>query len=146
MITQFRNVTLVTILSVGLAVASPAQTSAQSVSTLPAGATAAPAHVASGEALDRLVAADVARQDADRQAIRDLLRRSDVREVASQAGLDIRKAEAAVSTLSGKDLQEVAAHVRMAQEQLAGGSSVTITTTTLIIILLVVILLIVALK
>jgi ribosomal protein L12E/L44/L45/RPP1/RPP2 len=103
-------------------------------------------HVASGVALDRLVAADVARQDADRQAIRDLLKRSDVREIATQAGLDIRKAEAAVSTLSGKDLQEAAAQARMAQEQLSGGGSVTITTTTLIIILLVVILLIVALK
>jgi hypothetical protein len=146
MITQFRHVTLVTILSVGVAGAGAAQTPAQSVSALPAGATAAPVHVASGEALDRLVASDVARQDADRQAIRDLLLRSDVREVASQAGLDIRKAEAAVSTLSGKDLQEAAAHARMAQEQLGGGSSVTITTTTLIIILLVVILLIVALK
>ncbi len=146
MITQIRNVTLVTILSVGVVGVSAAQTPAQSVSAASADATAAPVHVASGEALDRLLAADVARQDADRQAIRDLLQRSDVREVASQAGLDIRKAEAAVSTLSGKDLQEAAAHARTAQEQLAGGSSVTITTTTLIIILLVVILLIVALK
>ena len=146
MITQFRNVTLVTVLSVGVAGAGAAQTPVQSVAATPAGATASPGHVASGEALDRLVAADVARQDADRQAIRDLLERSDVREIARQAGLDIRKAEAAVSTLGGKDLQEAAAHARMAQEQLAGGSSVTITTTTLIIILLVVILLIVALK
>jgi len=145
MITQFWNVTLVTVLSVGVAGTGAAQTPPQWISA-PAGATAAPMHVAGGEALDRLVAADVARQEADRQAVRDLLQRSDVREIARQAGLDIRKAEAAVSTLSGKDLQEAAAHARMAQEQLAGGSSVTITTTTLIIILLVVILLIVALK
>jgi hypothetical protein len=145
MITQFWNVTLVTVLSVGVAGTGAAQTPPQSISA-PAGATAAPMHVAGGEALDRLVAADVARQETDRQAVRDLLQRSDVREIARQAGLDIRKAEAAVSTLSGKDLQEAAAHARMAQEQLAGGSSVTITTTTLIIILLVVILLIVALK
>ena len=144
MITQFWNVTLVTVLSVGVAGTGAAQTPPQWISA-PAGATAAPMHVAGGEALDRLVAADVARQEADRQAVRDLLQRSDVREIARQAGLDIRKAEAAVSTLSGKDLQEAAAHARMAQE-LAGGSSVTITTTTLIIILLVVILLIVALK
>jgi len=146
MITQLWNVTLVTILSVGVAGAGAAQTPGQSISPTPAGATATQVHVASGAALDRLVAADVARQDADRRAIRELLKRSDVREIASQAGLDIRKAEAAVSTLSGKDLQDAAAQARMAQEQLAGGSSVTITTTTLIIILLVVILLIVALK
>lgn len=139
MITQIRNVTLVTVLSLGIAGAGAAQT--------PAGPPAAsPSHVASTGALDGLVAADLARQDADRQAIRDLLRRSEVRDIAARNGLDIRKAEAAVATLSGKDLQEAAARARLAQEQLAGGSSVTITTTTLIIILLVVILLIVALK
>lgn len=141
MITQLWNVTLVTALSLGVAGAGAAQTPA---STTPAVGTST--HVASSDALDRLVAADVARQDADRQAIRDLLARSDVREIAAHNGLDIRKAEAAVSTLSGKDLQDAAARARLAQEQLAGGSSITITTTALIIILLVVILLIVALK
>ena len=73
MITQIRNVTLVTVLSLGIAGAGAAQT--------PAGPPAAsPSHVASTGALDGLVAADLARQDADRQAIRDLLRRSDVRD------------------------------------------------------------------
>lgn len=139
MITQIRNVTLVTVLSLGVAGAGAAQTPAGPPAT-------SPAHVASTGALDELLAADLARQDADRQAIRDLLRRSEVRDIAARNGLDIRKAEAAVATLSGKDLQEAAARARFAQEQLAGGSSVTITTTTLIIILLVVILLIVALK
>ena len=102
MISQFWNVTLVTVLSVGVAGTGAAQTPAQSVSVTPAGATAAPVHVANGDALDRLVAADVARQDADRQAIRDLLQRSDVREIARQSGLDIRKAEAAVSTSAAR--------------------------------------------
>lgn len=141
MITQLRNATLVAVLSLGLAGAGAAQTP-----TAGASAATPPAHVASSEALDRLVAADLARENADRQAIRDLLQRSDVREIAAQNGLDIRKAEAAVSTLSGKELQDAAARARLAQDQLAGGSSITITTTTLIIILLVVILLIVALK
>jgi hypothetical protein len=145
MITQLWNVTLVTVLSAGVAATGAPQTPVHSVSTPSTGA-ARTTHVASGEALDRLVAADVARDDADRQAIRDLLQRTDVREIAAHAGLDIRKAEAAVSTLSGKDLQEAAVRARMAQDQLAGGSSITITTTTLIISLLVVILLIVALK
>lgn len=139
MTTQLCKVTLVTVLSLGVAAAGAAQTPA---SATPAAAT----HVASGATLDRLVAADMAQQNADRQAIRDLLQRSDVRDIAAQNGLDIRKADAAVSTLTGKDLQETAARARLAQEQLAAGSSITITTTTLIIILLVVILLIVALK
>jgi hypothetical protein len=146
MITQLRNVTLASALSLSVVGAGAAQTPTTPVSATPASATAVPIHVASGEALDKLVAADVARQNADRQAIRDLLQRSDVREIAAQNHLDIRKAEAAVATLSGNDLQEAAARARLAQEQLAGGSSITITTTTLIIILLVVILLIVALK
>ena len=146
MITQLWNVTLVTVLSVGVAGAGAAQTPATAARRTPVPAATVSVHVASGEALDRLVAADLARQDADRQAIRDLLHRSEVREIAAQNGLDIRKAEAAVATLAGKDLQDAAARARLAQEQLAGGSSVTITTTTLIIILLVVILLIVALK
>jgi hypothetical protein len=139
MIRQLSNVALLTVLSLGVAGAGAAQTRA---SVTPATQT----HAASGETLDRLLAADAAQRDADRQAIRDLLARNDVRAIAAENGLDIRKAEAAVSTLSGKDLQETAARARLAQEQLAGGSSITITTTALIIILLVVILLIVALK
>src|SRR5436190_8549911 len=93
------NGTLVTVLTLGIATAGGAQTPAASASAstpAPAGATM---HVATGPALDRLVASEVAQQEIDRQAIRDLLKREDVREVARQAGLDIRKAEAAVATL-----------------------------------------------
>ena len=103
-------------------------------------------HSIDSSGLDRLIRADVARRNADRQAIRDLLERHEVRRIARDSGIDLRKAEAAVATLDGKDLQDVAARARRIEEQLAGGSSITITTTTLIIILLVVILIIVAVK
>jgi hypothetical protein len=142
--TRLMKVPLATVLSLGVAATGVAQTTPAAVSQP---APAAQAHVASGDTLDRLVASDVARQDADRRAIRDLLLRDDVREIAKHAGLDIRKAEAAVDTLSGKELQDAARRARHAQEELAGGgSSITIGTTTLIIILLVVILIIVAVK
>jgi hypothetical protein len=142
--TRLMKVALVTVLSVGVAGNGVAQTTQAAA---PRPGVTAQAHVASGDALDRLVTAEVVQQDADRKAIRDLLQRDDVREIAEHAGLDIRKAEAAVDTLSGKELQDAALRARHAQEQLAGGgSSITIGTTTLIIILLVVILIIVAVK
>jgi cell division protein FtsL len=103
-----------------------------------------PTHVLNATALDRIVADRISQQDADRQVIRDVLQRPDVREVAARAGLDITRAEAGVSMLQGKDLQEAADHARKVQADLTGGSTVVISTTTIIIILLVVILIIVA--
>ena len=61
-----------------------------------------------------------------------------------RAGLDVARAEAAVATLSGDELEEAARHARAVDQSLAGGANVTISTTTIIIILLVVILIIVA--
>jgi hypothetical protein len=107
----------------------------------------APPHVADQAVLDRLVAAQLAQQEADRQLIRGVLQRQEVREVARRAGLDIGKAEAAVATLDGQDLKDAARRARQAQERLSGGSSsVTFSTTTIIIILLLVILIIVAVR
>lgn len=101
-------------------------------------------HVADRSALDRMVAVQVAQQNADRQVIRDVLKRDEVREVARKAGLDIARADAAVATLSGSELQDAARRAREVNEKLAGGANVTISTTTIIIALLVVILIIVA--
>ena len=101
-------------------------------------------HVIDTATLDRLVAARVIEQEADRQAIRDVLQRQEVREIAARAGLDITRAEAGVALLDGKDLREAADNARKVQMDLAGGNAVVISTTTIIIILLVVILIIVA--
>ena len=96
-------------------------------------------------ALDALMAEQVRADDANRQIVRDVLDRSEVREVASKAGLDLERAKQSVSTLSGAELQDVAAHARRVDAGLSGGAStVVISTTTIIIILLVVILIIVA--
>lgn len=109
-------------------------------------AQAGQAHVADQGALDRAVAARTERADADREAIRRLLGRPQVRAIAARAGIDLARANAAVSTLAGDDLRQIAEQARTADASLAGGASkVTISTTTIIIGLLVLILLIVAL-
>lgn len=106
-----------------------------------------PATVASGATLDAMVADQVRADQANRQIVRDVLSRSEVREVAAKAGLDLERAKQAVSTLDGAELQEIATHARHVEASLSGGAStVVISTTTIIIVLLVVILLIVALN
>ena len=103
------------------------------------------AHVAPQAALDAAVQQHVASADADRAAILRVLERSEVKSVASRAGIDLRTVASAVATLDAKDLATVAAHAQQVDRALAGGAStVVISTTTIIIILLVVILLIVA--
>src|SRR5687767_1698716 len=73
-------------------------------------------------ALDKAVQARVASDQADREAIRALLGRAEVREVAGQAGLSLDKALAAVSTLQGDDLRQLAEQARAADNQLSGGA------------------------
>jgi hypothetical protein len=94
-------------------------------------------------ALDKAVQEQVARDQADRDAIRTLLQRAEVRAIAGKAGVSIEKALTAVSTLSGDDLRNVADQSRQVDNQLAGGAStIVISTTTIIIVLLLVILII----
>ena len=104
----------------------------------------AQSHVIGKNALDKAVQQRVARDQSDREAILTLLQRPEVREVAAKAGVSLEKATAAVATLEGQDLREIASHARQVNNELAGGATVVITTTAIIIILLVVILIIVA--
>jgi hypothetical protein len=100
-------------------------------------------HVIGKSALDKAVQDRVSRDQSDREAIRSLLQREEVREIASTAGLSLEKAEAAVSALQGQDLQDAAAQARQVQNDLAGGAStVVISTTTIIIVLLLVVLIV----
>jgi hypothetical protein len=104
-------------------------------------------HVISKSALDKAVQDRVSQEQADREAILALLQRSEVRDIAAKAGLSLDKAQTAVSTLQGKDLQQVAQQARQVQNDLAGGSTtVVISTTTIIIVLLIVILIVVIAK
>lgn len=102
-------------------------------------------HVISKSALDQAVQERVSQDTADREAIRSLLQRAEVRAVADKSGLSLDKALTAVSTLSGDDLRQLADQSRQIDSQLAGGASTVVISTTTIIIVLLLIILIVAL-
>jgi len=113
----------------------------------PATARAQQAHVVDQATLDRAVAAQAQQADADRQVIRRMLHHQQVREIAARAGIELTRAETAVATLDGAELQQIATRARAVDDSLAGGQGrVTISTTMIIIGLLVLILIVVAVK
>jgi hypothetical protein len=92
---------------------------------------------------DELNAAVVNRADAveqQRAALRALLARPEVGDVARAHGLDLGKAQGAVGTLGTAELQQISPLVQGVNAHIGGGGAITITTTTLIIILLIIIL------
>jgi cell division protein FtsL len=101
-------------------------------------------HVVEDVEIQARIDSQASQEDADRQAIDHLLQRSQVREIAASAGLDIQRASAAAAVLSGEQLKDVAARARAADAQFGGSERVTLTYTAIIIILLVIIILIVA--
>ena len=104
-------------------------------------------HAAAQSAIDAALQQKVSDTAADRETVLRLLERPEVKELAGNMGLDLQRAEGAISTLEGQQLTELAAQARQIDESLAGGQSrITISTTLIIIALLLLILLIVALK
>jgi hypothetical protein len=102
-------------------------------------------HAVDPGAIAGAVSQHVAAQDADRAAVRDALARPQVREVASRMGIDLTRADAAVATMSGADLQQAASAAQQVNSALVGGAStVVISTTTIIIALLIVIIIVIA--
>lgn len=102
------------------------------------------AHVADQAAIEKAISERSNEDDANREAIRELLRRPEVRELAGKVKLNLQHAETAVATLQGDELTELASLAREAESRLSGGEKITISTTTIIIGLLVLILIIVA--
>lgn len=102
-------------------------------------------HTASPAALDAALQQHVSADTADRAAIIQLLERDEVKRVAGQTGLDLRRAQSAIATLSDAELARVAAQAQQVEQALAGGqSTITVSTTLIIIVLLVIILIVVA--
>ena len=83
---------------------------AQAPSTQPA------AHVADQSALDAAVQQHVTDADQDRETVRRFLQRDEVRQLAGKAGIDMRRADAAVATMSPSELARVAAQAREAEQ------------------------------
>ena len=101
-------------------------------------------HTAPQSVLDAAVQDHVAAGAADRETVQRLLERPEVQAVAGDVGLDLRRAQSAVSTLDAQQLSTIAVQARQAEQALAGGqSSITISTTLIIIGLLILILIVV---
>ena len=94
-------------------------------------------------AVDQAIGEKVVSDESARDSIRTLLNRDDVRAMAEGMGLDVRRAEGAVSPLEGKDLQRVTARATAANELLAGGAT-TITISLVAILLIVIIIILLA--
>ena len=92
------------------------------------------------KALDQRVSDTLAK----RQAIRTALHQPDVVKMAKQLGLELARAETAVATLDGAELNELAAQAEAVNEELAGGQTVRLNVLWIIVGLLVLILIIVA--
>ncbi len=102
-------------------------------------------HVVDQSALDQQVAAKVAETVEQRAVIERLLEREQVRSIAERTGIELADVKAAVATLEGDELAQLAAHSQGVDDSLTGGqSTITISTTTIIIGLLVLILIVVA--
>ena len=110
----------------------------------PAGAQTS--HSAPQSAIDAALQQKVSSGATDRETVLRLLERPEVQAVAGQAGIDLRSAKDAVSTINGPQLTELAAQASQVEQALAGGQSITLNTTLLIIGLLILIVLILALK
>jgi len=99
---------------------------------------------ASQAVLDAAVQQHVASTEAERSAVLRVLAQPEVKAVAGRVGVDVTKAEQAISTLDGEELHALSAQAAQVEQSLAGQGNVTISTTMIIIALLVIILIIVA--
>ena len=98
--------------------------------------------VVDGAALRQALAAHAGAEQEQRETVRRVLGRDDVRQIADRMGLDVAQASAAVGTLSGADLTEAAERAAAVDTALAGGvTTIAISVTTLLLILIIVILL-----
>lgn len=101
-------------------------------------------HAVTPEMVAQAAAQHAATQDAQRATVREALARPEVQQIATAAGLDLAKANAAIDSLSGDTLTQAASQAQQLNDSLVGGAStITISTTTIIIVLLLVILILV---
>ncbi len=101
------------------------------------------AHVVDASALHQALAAKAESEMAQRDVVRRVLGREDVRERAGRLGLNLAQADSAVATLSGAELSALAQHANAIEAAtLAGGANtIVISVTTLLLLVIIVILL-----
>ncbi len=123
-------------------------TSVALVASMALAAAAAPARAADAgavvdrAAIDQALASRAQSEKSSREAIKSLLERDDVRAMAGEMGLDIRRAEGAVASLQGDELQQAARQATAASDLLVGGSgTIQLSLVSLLLIIIIVILL-----
>lgn len=79
----------------------------------------------------------------DREQLRSLLQRDEVRSLGSERGVDMDRLDDAIGALSGADLDRLAPLVQQINGELVGGQAIRLSATTIIIILLLIITIIV---
>lgn len=99
-------------------------------------------HIVDAVAMNRAVVAQTATDQQNRDVVIGVLHQPQVQVLAAKLGLNVTKAEAAIGTISGSELKELATQARATTNApLSGGSNtVIISTTTLLLILIIVIL------
>jgi hypothetical protein len=102
------------------------------------------AHVVDPSALDQALTQSTDEAAAKRQTVLTALRQPQVKEVADRLGLDIARAEAAVTALDGVMLDRLAAQAQQVNDAIAGGQTVRLNILWIILGLLIIILIIVA--
>ena len=101
-------------------------------------------HVVDQGAMQKALDQRAADTLAQRQAIRSALQQPEVVKVANRLGLDVARAETAVATLDGAELNQIAAQATAVNDELEGGQTIRMNAIWIIIGLLVLILIIVA--
>ena len=101
-------------------------------------------NVVDPSALDQALAEKAQDTAAKRQTVLTALRHAPVKEVAKSLGLELTRAEAAVSTLDGQMLDQLTLQAQEVNEALEGGQTVRLNILWIILGLLIVILIIVA--
>jgi hypothetical protein len=92
--------------------------------------------------LDQALAARRASDESARATIHALLARDEVKALAHRAGLDLRRADAAVATLDGDELRTLSVQAAAADASLAGGQTIQISLVAALLIIIIVILLV----
>ena len=95
-------------------------------------------------AIDQAFTEHAADRAAKQQSIRTALQQPEVQRIAKSLGVDITRAAGAVGTLSGAELDRVAAQAQLVNDEAAGGQTVRLNLLWIIIGLLILILIIVA--
>lgn len=100
-------------------------------------------HIVAPESVAGAVTQRVDEQDAKRGVVHQALAQPEVAAAAAKLGLDLERANQAVDTLTGEDLDRAATAATQVNESLLGGARTIVISTTAIIIVLLIVLIVV---